>query len=149
MGEYLCRGCYACPFQDNSSFIEGHLTLNSHLWLQEAVVSDSGLTLVNRFGWRAKPGEGLKSSGDAYPSMQRLDPAERAEENDLVPTVMKVATASGAQKAQQGTTDIMTIHCIQGSPRSRQFSIPLDPGFYCREWNRPCAPTLLLQTFPT
>ena len=45
-----------------------HLTLNSHLWLQEAVACDSGHTPVNRSGWRAKPGEGsqlgLKPSGE-------------------------------------------------------------------------------------
>ena len=56
------------PFQGSSSCIGVHLPLSSHLWLQEAVACDSGHTPVNRFGWRAKPGEGgrsgLKPSGE-------------------------------------------------------------------------------------
>ena len=64
------QGGKPCPFQGSSSCIGVHLTLNSHLWLQEAVACDSGHTPVNRFGWQFKPGGegsrlGLKPSGES------------------------------------------------------------------------------------
>ena len=76
----------------------------------------------------------MSQIGDAYASMQRMDPAERAEENDLVPTVMKAVTASRmarkghgkalqmqwpstAQRARQGTTDVVAIHSTKGTAR--------------------------------
>ena len=49
-------------FQGSSSCNGVHLTLNSHLLLQEAVACGSGHTPVNRLGWQAKPGEGSQLS---------------------------------------------------------------------------------------
>ena len=103
-------GGLAMSFHGSSTCIVVHLTLSSHLWLQEAVACDSGHTPVNRLGWRAKPGEGsrlgLKPSGEpdrgCPPKHAKTDPAERAEENDLVPTVMKAATASGVERKGHG-----------------------------------------------
>ena len=94
-GDHLYRGA-SHPFQDSSSCIGVHLTLNSHLWLQEAVTCDSGHTPVNCLDWRAKPGEGswlgLKASGEPdrglLPKHAKTGPGGVSEENDLVPTVM-------------------------------------------------------------
>ena len=112
---------------------------HSHLWLQEAVAYDSGHTAVNRLGWRAKRGEGsrsgLKPSGEpdrgCLPKHAKSGPGgvSRRERLNSYGHEGGDSKRRAALRAQQGTIDVVAIHCSQGSSRSRRFSVPLDPGF--------------------
>ena len=105
-----------CPFSGQFS-----LTLNSHLWLQEAVECDSSHTPANRFGWRDRRGEGsrsgLKPSGETdggYPPKHaKTGPGGQSRRERF----SSISHEGGAQRARQGTTDVVTIHSTKGTAR--------------------------------
>ena len=94
---------------------------------------------LNWLGWGATPGEGsqsgLKPSNEpdrgylpkhAKTGYGGVSRRERFSSNGHEGGDCK---RRGAERVQQGTTDVVAIHYSQGSPQSRRFSIPLDPGF--------------------
>ena len=123
-------------------------------------------TRVNRLGWRAKPGEGsrsgLKPSGEpdrvCLPKHAKCGPGgvsgrKRFSSNGHEGGYSKWCRA---QRARQGTTDAVAIHCSQGSPSHDgspyHWILASASGSWLlwpRGWDRPCAPSLpLYKPFP-